>query len=128
MRFLFDWQHLSPGTQGQGSAMLAEVVAQFEGYPAAASAWDSDLLPARLKDYSANWLDELCRSGKVVWSRINSSGKSVSSALRSTPIVLLPRAGGALEHPDLPARTLRAVTQGAEGPCRAQRAGRTVFR
>ncbi|MFJ3157140.1 DEAD/DEAH box helicase [Pseudomonas protegens] len=96
MRFLFDWQHLSPGTQGQGSAMLAELVAQFEGYPAAASAWDSDLLPARLKDYSASWLDDLCRSGKVVWSRINSSGKIAGSALRSTPIVLLPRARVAL--------------------------------
>lgn len=96
MRFLFDWQHLSPGTQGQGSAMLAEVVSQLAGYPAAASAWDSDLLPARIKDYSANWLDELCRSGKVVWSRINSTGKTASSALRSTPIVLLPRSQAAL--------------------------------
>lgn len=96
MRFLFDWQHLSPATQGRGSAMLAEVVGQLEGYPAAASAWDSDLLPARIKDYSANWLDELCRSGKVVWSRINSTGKAASSALRSTPIVLLPRARVAL--------------------------------
>lgn len=96
MRFLFDWQHLSPATQGRGSAMLGEVVSQFEGYPAAASAWDSDLLPARIKDYSASWLDELCRSGKVAWSRINSTGKAVSSALRSTPIVLLPRTRVAL--------------------------------
>lgn len=92
MRFLFDWQRLSPHTQGQGSAMLAEVVGQLEGYPAAASAWDSDLLPMRLKDYSSRWLDELCRNGKVAWSRINASGKPASTALRSTPIVLLPRA------------------------------------
>ncbi|WP_025129377.1 DEAD/DEAH box helicase [Pseudomonas sp. PH1b] len=95
MRFLFDWQHLSASTQGQGSAMLAQLVNQFEGYPAAASAWDSDLLPARIKDYSPAWLDELCRSGKVVWSRI-SNGKSAGNALRSTPIVLLPRAQAAL--------------------------------
>ena len=47
MRFLFDWQHLSDGTQGQGSAMLPQIVGQFEGYAAATSAWDSDLLPAR---------------------------------------------------------------------------------
>ncbi|MBC2655599.1 DEAD/DEAH box helicase [Pseudomonas sp. MSSRFD41] len=92
MRFLFDWQRLSADTRGQGSAMLAEVVGQLEGYPAAASAWDSDLLPARLKDYSNHWLDELCRSGKVAWSRINASGKPANGALRSTPIVLLPRA------------------------------------
>ncbi|MGE8067905.1 Lhr family helicase [Pseudomonas sp. NPDC089569] len=91
MRFLFDWQHLSSATQGQGSAMLPAIIAQFEGYPAAASAWDSDLLPARLKDYAPTWLDELCRSGKLVWSRLAARNKGTTTALRSTPVVLLPR-------------------------------------
>ncbi|MGE8189066.1 DEAD/DEAH box helicase [Pseudomonas sp. NPDC086278] len=91
MRFLFDWQHLSTATQGQGNAVLPAIVGQFEGYPAAASAWDSDLLPARIKGYSASWLDELCRSGKLVWTRLTARHKSASTALRSTPIVLLPR-------------------------------------
>ncbi|MNU79165.1 putative ATP-dependent helicase Lhr [compost metagenome] len=90
MRFLFDWQHLSSATQGQGNAVLPAIIAQLEGYPAAASAWDSDILPARIKDYSATWLDELCRSGKLVWTRLTAH-KSASTALRSTPIVLLPR-------------------------------------
>lgn len=89
MRFLFDWQHLSDGTRGQGSAMLPQIVGQFEGYAAATSAWDSDLLSARLKDYSSTWLDELCRSGKLVWTRL--SNKPSALALRSTPVVLLPR-------------------------------------
>lgn len=92
MRFLFDWQHLTPTTQGQGSAILPVIVAQFEGYPAAASAWDSDLLPARLKGYSSAWLDDLCRSGKLVWTRLSARHKAASVALRSTPILLLPRA------------------------------------
>ena len=91
MRFLFDWQHLSAATQGQGSTVLPAIVSQFEGYPAAASAWDSDILPARIKDYSASWLDDLCRSGKLVWTRLTARSKSTSTALRSTPIVLLPR-------------------------------------
>jgi ATP-dependent Lhr-like helicase len=91
MRFLFDWQHLSPSTQGRGNAVLPSIISQFEGYPAAASAWDSDLLPARIKDYSPSWLDELCRSGKLVWTRLSARQKQSSSALRSTPIVLLPR-------------------------------------
>src|SRR5476649_2039258 len=89
MRFLFDWQHLSDSTRGQGSAMLPQIVAQFEGYAAATSAWDSDLLSARLKDYSSTWLDDLCRSGKLVWTRL--SNKAGAMALRSTPVVLLPR-------------------------------------
>ena len=91
MRFLFDWQHLTSATQGQGSAVLPSIVSQFEGYPAAASAWDSDILPARLKDYSPSWLDDLCRSGKLVWTRLTARNKSTSTALRSTPILLLPR-------------------------------------
>ncbi|WP_458375980.1 DEAD/DEAH box helicase [Pseudomonas pergaminensis] len=89
MRFLFDWQHVSDSTRGQGSAMLPQIVGQFEGYAAATSAWDSDLLSARLKDYSSTWLDELCRSGKLVWTRL--SNKTSAIALRSTPVVLLPR-------------------------------------
>ena len=91
MRFLFDWQHLSATTQGQGSAVLPAIIGQFEGYPAAASAWDSDILPARIKGYSASWLDDLCRSGKLVWTRLTARNKSASTALRSTPILLLPR-------------------------------------
>lgn len=91
MRFLFDWQHLSSTTQGRGSAMLPAIIAQFEGYPVAASAWDSEILPARLKDYAPTWLDELCRSGKLVWTRLTARNKGAGTALRSTPIVLLPR-------------------------------------
>ncbi|MBI6947862.1 DEAD/DEAH box helicase [Pseudomonas koreensis] len=91
MRFLFDWQHLSPATRGQGHAVLPAIIGQFEGYPAAASAWDSDLLPARLKDYSPSWLDDLCRNGKLVWTRLSARQKVSGTALRSTPIVLLPR-------------------------------------
>jgi ATP-dependent Lhr-like helicase len=91
MRFLFDWQHVSTASQGQGAAVLPAVVGQFEGYPAAASAWDSDILPARIKDYSATWLDELCRSGRLAWTRLTAHNKNAGTALRSTPIVLLPR-------------------------------------
>ncbi|NWB70954.1 DEAD/DEAH box helicase [Pseudomonas sp. G5001] len=103
MRFLFDWQHLSNGTRGQGSAVLPQIVAQLEGYAAATSAWDSDLLSARIKDYAPHWLDDLCRSGKVVWTRL--SNKAGATALRSTPVVLLPRSqvplwSGLTEAPD----------------------------
>jgi ATP-dependent Lhr-like helicase len=91
MRFLFDWQHLSAATQGQGNAVLPAIVGQFEGYPAAASAWDSDILSARIKDYSPGWLDDLCRSGKLVWTRLTARNKGAGTALRSTPILLLPR-------------------------------------
>ncbi|MEG1039644.1 MAG: DEAD/DEAH box helicase [Pseudomonas sp.] len=89
MRYLFAWQHVAPASQLQGPAALSEVLGQFEGYPAAAAAWEADLLPGRIKDYSPLWLDESCRAGRHAWARLAPS--AASSTLRSTPLVLLPR-------------------------------------
>ena len=102
MRFLFDWQHLTPDTQWQGQDALPPLLAQLEGYEAAAGAWESDLLALRLRDYSILWLDDLCRSGKIVWTRIDAPLAASGGPVRSTPIVLLPRRQTALWH-SLPA-------------------------
>ncbi len=91
MRFLADWQHLSAGTRMQGHEALGTLVEQLEGFQAAATAWESDLLPARLKDYGSTWLDELCRSGRIVWTRLSGRLKASGGPVRGTPIVLLPR-------------------------------------
>jgi ATP-dependent Lhr-like helicase len=98
MRFLFDWQHLSPDTQLQGQDALPRVLAQLEGFEAAAGAWESDLLALRLRDYSILWLDDLCRAGKLVWTRIGAPRAASGGPVRSTPIVLLPRRQTALWH------------------------------
>ncbi|WP_394375636.1 DEAD/DEAH box helicase [Stutzerimonas frequens] len=91
MRFLADWQHLSAGTRMQGREALGTLVEQLEGFQAAATAWESDLLPARLEDYGSTWLDELCRSGRIVWTRLSGRLKASGGPVRGTPIVLLPR-------------------------------------
>ncbi len=91
MRFLADWQHLSAGARMQGREALGTLVEQLEGFQAAATAWESDLLPARLKDYGSTWLDELCRSGRIVWTRLSGRLKASGGPVRGTPIVLLPR-------------------------------------
>ncbi len=91
MRFLFDWQHLSETTRMEGRDALGTIVEQLEGFQAAAGAWESELLPARLKDYGGTWLDELCRSGRIVWTRLAGRIKASSGPVRGTPIVLLPR-------------------------------------
>ena len=98
LRFLFDWQHLTPDTQWQGQDALPLLLAQLEGYEAAAGAWESDLLALRLRDYSILWLDDLCRSGKIVWTRIDAPLAASGGPVRSTPIVLLPRRQTALWH------------------------------
>ncbi|WP_447747299.1 Lhr family helicase [Pseudomonas nicosulfuronedens] len=94
MRFLFDWQRVSAGTRVRGAESLAGVLSQLEGFQAAASAWESDLLPSRVADYGINWLDDLCRAGRIVWARLpgRAVAKGRGGPLKSTPIVLLPRA------------------------------------
>ena len=91
MRFLFDWQHLSPATRLSGPDALVATLAQLEGYEAAAGAWESEILPARIDDYSISWLDELCRAGRISWSRLRAGSGGGGGPVRSTPIVLLPR-------------------------------------
>ncbi len=104
MRFLFDWQHLAPDARLQGQDALPRALVQLEGYEAAAGAWESDLLALRLRDYSILWLDELCRSGKLVWTRIGAPRTAHGGPVRSTPIVLLARRQSAHWHA-LPAVT-----------------------
>nr|WP_199044323.1 DEAD/DEAH box helicase [Dyella sp. ASV24] len=91
MRFLFDWQHVAPGARLSGPDALPAVLTQLEGFEAAAGAWESELLPARIDDYSITWLDEQIRAGRVSWSRLRSGNGSGGGPVRATPIVLLPR-------------------------------------
>lgn len=100
MRFLFDWQRVAPAARVSGPEALPGVLALLEGYEAAAVAWESELLPARVADYSITWLDELCRSGRVAWTRLRSARgptrERAATSVRTTPIVLLPRRALAL--------------------------------
>jgi ATP-dependent Lhr-like helicase len=115
MRFLFEWQHLTPDAQLKGPDALPQALAQLEGYEAAAGAWESDLLALRVQDYSSLWLDDLCRAGKIVWTRVGAPSSAVGGPVRSTPLVLLPRRQLALWH------ALPAVSDQVEVSPRAAR-------
>lgn len=90
MCFLFDWQRLLPENQPEGQSGLMAVLEQLEGYEAPVRCWEGDLLPARLPHYDSAWLDQLCLSGKIVWSRLKSP-PSGTSPLRATPITFSSR-------------------------------------
>jgi ATP-dependent Lhr-like helicase len=105
MRFLFEWQHLAADTRLQGADALPQVLAQLEGYEAAAGAWESELLAARVGDYEMQWLDDMCRAGKIVWTRVGAPSSAAGGPVRGTPLVLLPRRQLGLWHalPAVPA-------------------------
>lgn len=65
-RFLPDWQHVGGGLRGIDG--VAAVIDQLAGVPIPASAWESLVLPSRVRDYSPAMLDELTTTGEVLWS------------------------------------------------------------
>ena len=65
-RFLPVWQHV--GSNLRGIDGLVQVIDQLGGVALPASAWETLVLPARLRDYSQAWLDELTVTGEVLWS------------------------------------------------------------
>jgi len=96
MRFLFDWQRVAKAAQVSGPEALAGVLAQLEGYEAPAAAWEGELLPARIRDYSIAWLDDLCTAGRMLWTRLRPAEAEPGAprgpvSLRGTPLLLLPR-------------------------------------
>lgn len=70
VRFLLRWQHVYPGTQLHGRDGVAEVVGLLQGTEAPARAWEDQILPARIREYSPADLDALCLGGTVTWGRI----------------------------------------------------------
>jgi ATP-dependent Lhr-like helicase len=98
MRFLFAWHGLG-ADRGEGDEALDAVLRRLEGFALPAAAWEADVLPARLRGYSADMLDRLCGSGRILWVRPGAprapAGDGTlprTAVLRQTPIVLLPRA------------------------------------
>ena len=65
-RFLPVWQHLGRPLEGIDGVLA--VIEQLAGVPIPASAWESLVLPSRVRDYSPALLDELTATGEVVWS------------------------------------------------------------
>jgi ATP-dependent Lhr-like helicase len=97
IRFLLSWQRVDPGTRMEGPNALESVVAQLEGFEAAAGSWETEILPTRIADYEPTWLDDLCRAGHATWARLRPRGARANGAqarpapVRTTPITLLPR-------------------------------------
>ena len=88
LRFLAEWQHAGERHRLEGPRGVAEVVRQLAGFEAPAAAWEARILPARVKDYRREWLDQLALGGEIAWGRLWGEG---GAPIRSTPLALFPR-------------------------------------
>jgi ATP-dependent Lhr-like helicase len=71
VQFLLRWHHLEPGTQLHGSEAVAAEIERLQGFEIPAVAWESAILPGRVRMYDPKWLDELCLNGEVAWGRLS---------------------------------------------------------
>jgi ATP-dependent helicase Lhr and Lhr-like helicase len=97
LRFLFAWQCVQTDARREGPDALDAVVAQLEGFAVPAGAWETEVLPARLRGYEPAWLDDRCLAGRIAWvrpgprnGRANGTDRR-AAPVRTTPIMLLPR-------------------------------------
>ena len=68
---------------------MAEVLAQLAGFEVPRRPGKRSVLPARVRGYRREWLDELTLSGEVAWGRL--WGSAASHAPHARRCVLVPR-------------------------------------
>ncbi|MEA2708022.1 MAG: ATP-dependent helicase Lhr and Lhr-like helicase [Phycisphaerales bacterium] len=109
LQFLACWQHVDEEYALEGPRGVAEVLEQLAGFEVPAWAWETHVLPRRVRDFRREWLDEVTLSGEFAWGRL---WGGAGSAIRVTPITMVPR-----EHlDDWLALTEAPATQGMGGP------------
>jgi ATP-dependent Lhr-like helicase len=100
LRFLFEWQRVTDKTRMEGPDALAAVLGQLEGFEAAAGAWETEILAARVAEYEPAWLDDHCLAGRTAWARLrprnprpegDRGGTNSPGPVRTTPITFLAR-------------------------------------
>ncbi|MGO2112397.1 MAG: Lhr family ATP-dependent helicase, partial [Pseudoclavibacter sp.] len=123
-RFLPEWQHVGGSLRGVDGVVTA--IDQLAGVPIPGSAWESLVLPARVRYYAPSMLDELTTSGEVLWrghGQIAGGDGWVSLHLADTAALTLPAGAGAPNAPSGPdappadpleARVLEVLAGGAQ--------------
>ncbi len=71
-RFLVGWHSLARSRSGLDG--LLDVIEQLQGVPIAASVLDTEVLTARVRDYSPAMLDTLLGAGEVSWTGVEPLG------------------------------------------------------
>jgi len=75
-RFVGEWQHVTGRSDSgkreraswRGTDGVLSVIDQLSGVSLPLSAWETQVLPARLPDYRPGTLDELFAAGEVMWT------------------------------------------------------------
>jgi len=95
-RFLLTWHRVDAEHRAEGPEGVASVLELLDGYDLPAAAWEPAVLALRVKDYTPQWLDRLCFTGRIGWGRLSPPQNQNQKArgftpLRSSPTALFAR-------------------------------------
>ncbi len=95
-RLFTNWQNVT--RKRRGLDPLLETIESLQGFPMAASIFESEILSARIEDYKPSDLDTLSAAGEIVWVGVEPLGeKDGRIALYLTDHVVLSRPIGAVD-------------------------------
>lgn len=120
MRFLFRWQHIGDQKRLHGSEGTAAIVRQLQGLEIPAPAWEQSILPLRIENYKAKFLDELCLGGVIAWGRFSPPVNDPkfpqrrAAPSRSAPLGLVLREDLAMLLPPVGAKAAPRVSPAAQ--------------
>jgi ATP-dependent Lhr-like helicase len=100
-RFAVGW-HAIGGRRGGPDALL-DVIEQLQGAPLPASIFEYDLLGARLRHYTPEWLDTLAAAGEIRWVGVEPLGQRdgrIAIYLTDQMAALLPERGADRTAPE----------------------------
>jgi ATP-dependent Lhr-like helicase len=93
-RYLLAWQHVSPEHKVDGLEGVQAVLSLLDGYEVPAAAWEPAVLASRVKEFTPQWLDQLCFTGRIGWGRLSPPQNIKArgfTTLRSSPVALFAR-------------------------------------
>ena len=94
-RFLLAWQRVSAEHRAEGPEGVQAVLELLDGFELPAAAWEPEVLARRVNNYTPAWLDQLCFTGRIGWSRLRppqTANGRPATPVRSSPISIYARA------------------------------------
>jgi len=82
---------VQPDTQLHGRDGIRRIIGQLQGLELPGPAWERDILPMRIAQYSPGDLEQLCLAGEVAWGRL---GVTCTGDDDNVPPLPLPRPAG----------------------------------
>jgi ATP-dependent Lhr-like helicase len=93
-RFLLAWQRVDAEHRAEGPEGVEAVLTLLDGYELPAAAWEPEVLARRVREYTPQWLDQLCFTGRIGWGRLTPPQNQMArgfAPLRSSPTALFSR-------------------------------------